>query len=65
VPLLAIWNIQAENERLLFQTVEEIITIVHRVCDDLRSVFFNWIERFEQVSEHKGEDYTNSHKKIS
>jgi histone-lysine N-methyltransferase SETMAR len=34
----------------VFQTVEEIMTAVHRVCneltlDDLQSVFFNWIEQ--------------------
>jgi hypothetical protein len=36
----------------VFQTVEEIIIAVDRVWDeltleDLQSVFFNWIERFE------------------
>jgi hypothetical protein len=42
----------------VFQTVEDIMTAVHRVwdeltLDDLQSVFFNWIERFEWVSEHE------------
>jgi hypothetical protein len=36
----------------VFQMVEEIMTAVHRVWDeltleDIQSVFFNWIERFQ------------------
>jgi hypothetical protein len=39
-------------EDQVFQTVEEIMTAFHRVCDeltldDLQSVFFNRIERLE------------------
>jgi hypothetical protein len=42
----------------MFQTVEEIMTVVHRAwdeltLDDLQFVFFNWIERLEWVSEHR------------
>jgi hypothetical protein len=48
----------------VFQTVEEIMTAVHRKWDelilkDLPSVFFNWIEPFECVIEHQGEYYIN------
>jgi hypothetical protein len=48
----------------VFQTVEEMMTAVHRVWDelileDLQFVFFNWIERFEWIIEHEGEYYTN------
>jgi hypothetical protein len=48
----------------VFQTIEEIMTAVDRewdelTLDDLQSVFFNWIERLEWVSEHEREYYTN------
>jgi hypothetical protein len=44
--------------------VEEIMIIFHKVwdeltLDDLRSVFFNWIERLEWVNEH-GENTTQT-----
>jgi hypothetical protein len=50
----------------VFQVVEEVITAVHRVwddltLDDLQSVFFNWIERFEWVIDHGRDYYTNGH----
>jgi hypothetical protein len=43
---------------------EGIVNAVHRVwddltLDDLQSVFFNWIERLERVTEREGEYYTN------
>jgi histone-lysine N-methyltransferase SETMAR len=48
----------------LFRTIEEIITAVHRVwsevtLDDLQSIFFNWMERFEYVINHEWEYYTD------
>jgi hypothetical protein len=48
---------------LVFQRVEEMMIAFHRVCDeltldDLQSVFFNWIERFEWVTEYEGQYYT-------
>jgi hypothetical protein len=41
----------------VFQTAEKVWD--ERALEDLQSVFFNWIERFEQVIEHDEEDYTN------
>jgi hypothetical protein len=48
----------------IFQTVEEIMTAVHRAwheltLEDLQSVFFNWIEQLEQVIGYEEEYYTN------
>jgi hypothetical protein len=50
----------------VFQTVEEMMTAVHCIWDelilqDLQSVFFNWIESFECVIEHQWEYYINWH----
>jgi hypothetical protein len=64
VRLLAIWNFEKNIKDRVFQMIEEIMTDVYRVwdeltIDDLQSVFFNWNERFEWVSEHRGECYTN------
>jgi hypothetical protein len=43
---------------LIFQTIEETMTIVQTVrdeptLDDLQSIFFNWSEQFEWVVEHE------------
>jgi hypothetical protein len=67
---LTLWNfwlfgIQKQKIKdRVFQMVEETMIAVHRVWDeltleDLQSVFFNWIERFECVIEHEREYYTN------
>jgi hypothetical protein len=50
--------LKQKTKDLVFQTVEEIIITFHRVwheltLNDLQSVFFNWIERFEWFNKHK------------
>jgi hypothetical protein len=47
-----------------FQMIEEMMTAVHKasdelILDDMQSIFFNWIERFEWVIEHEEEYYAN------
>jgi hypothetical protein len=48
----------------VFQRFEEIMIAVHRIwdeltLDELQSIFFNWIERFERMSKYGGEYYRN------
>jgi hypothetical protein len=49
-----------------FHPVEEIVSAFHElwsrvISEVLQSVFFNWGERFEYVTEHNGEYYIKPH----
>jgi hypothetical protein len=59
---LAIWNVEAEHQGSSVSDGWKIMTAFDKVwdeltLDDLQSVFFNWIGRFEWVNEH-GENIT-------
>jgi histone-lysine N-methyltransferase SETMAR len=48
----------------VFDTTEEILMAIRNVWnevtfEDLQSVFFDWIQRFEYVIEHQGEYYVS------
>jgi hypothetical protein len=48
----------------VFATTEKIMTAIRNVWsevtfEDLRSVFFDWIQRVEYVIGHEGEYYAN------
>jgi hypothetical protein len=50
----------------VFGTTEEILIAIRNVWSDVtfedwQSVFFDWIQRVEYVSEHEGEYYLNGH----